>query len=548
MPESFDVIVVGGGCNGTGIARDCAMRGLRTLLVEKNDFGSGTTGASSGMIHGGPRYLLSEVETTKLSSRDAGYIRKIAPHLCFRIPFLYPVVKGNQPSWRRKIRLALVETFFQAYDRFSALKGGKPHTCLTREETLSLEPSVSPDIVGSVTFDEWGINTERLCLLNALAVKEAGGTALNHTEVKRILKEGNTVTGMIVRDTLTGEECEFRSRVLFNATGPWTPRLAAMAGVTVKLRPAKGIHLVLDRRITNYAVVSQCIDGREIFINPYGNQTLLGTTDDDFYGDPDEIPVTADEIEYLLQGMERTYPEIRKARVISTTRGIRPTLFGDKVLEDDLSRHHKIFDHEKEEGVAGFFSIAGGKLAAYRQMAEEATDLICQKLGNHDPCRTHLAPLPGGESTPEPAELAERYQLHPYAAERIVSRHGSLAEKVLQPTDELPSDKCAVCLCEPVLACEIRHAIGAESARTLADLRRRTGLGDGPCQGAQCLVPATGLLDPADPIAELKRFLEESWRSRAPLFCAEGTRSEPLVAQEEMNQMIFQCVLELGSQ
>src|SRR3989338_1357458 len=144
MPEKFDVIVIGGGCNGTGVARDCAMRGLSVLLLEKEDFASGTTGASSGMIHGGPRYLLSDRKVTKSSSKDAGYIRKIAPHLCFRIPFLYPVFKDGKGTWGRRVHLGLLETFLQAYDRFSSLKEGKPHTRLSREETYALEPSLAP--------------------------------------------------------------------------------------------------------------------------------------------------------------------------------------------------------------------------------------------------------------------------------------------------------------------------------------------------------------------------------------------------------------------
>ncbi|MBI2082715.1 MAG: glycerol-3-phosphate dehydrogenase/oxidase [Deltaproteobacteria bacterium] len=548
MPESFDVIVVGGGCNGTGIARDCAMRGFKTLLLEKNDFAAGTTGASSGMIHGGPRYLLSDPKTTKLSSQDAGYIRKIAPHLCFRIPFLYPVTKGKKNFIKQRIRLSLVETFFQAYDSYSKLKGGKPHTRLSKEETWELEPCVSKEIVGSVTFDEWGIDTERLCLLNALDAQKHGATIRNHTEVTKIIREGDVVIGLTARDCMLGDESEYRSSILFNATGPWTPRFAAMADLQIKLRPSKGIHLILDRRITNVAVVSQCIDGREIFINPHENFTLLGTTDDDFYGDPDNISVTEDEVEYLLQGMEKTYPEIRKARVISTTRGVRPTLFGDGVYESALSRDHRIFDHEKEDGVKGILSMAGGKLAAYRQMAEEATDKICEKLNHWSACSTHLVPLPGGENLPTPDTISKEFDLHPYVAERLLTRHGALTSTVLTPTKERPEEKRILCPCEPITAAEIRYAVEEEMAKTLGDLQRRTSLAKGPCQGSQCLLPSLEILNPHDPIRELKNFLEESWKARSTLLCCKSTASQPLLAQEEMLQMIYKGVLDLGNQ
>ncbi|MBI2981658.1 MAG: FAD-dependent oxidoreductase [Deltaproteobacteria bacterium] len=524
------------------------MRGFKTLLLEKKDFAAGTTGASSGMIHGGPRYLLSDPKTTKLSSQDAGYIRKIAPHLCFRIPFLYPVVKGRKSFLKRRIELGLVETFFQAYDRYSKLKGGMPHTRLTKEETWELEPAVSKDIVGAVTFDEWGIDTARLCLLNALDARNHGATVRNHTEVTRIIREGDSVIGLVARNLLHGDESEYRSSILFNATGPWAPRFAAMAGVNVKLRPSKGIHLVLDRRITNVAVISRCIDGREIFINPHENFTLLGTTDDDFYGDPDQIPVTEDEVEYLLQGMERTYPEIRKARVISTTRGIRPTLFGDEVYESALSRDHRIFDHEKEEGVKGILSMAGGKLAAYRQMAEEATDKICERLKRRSHCKTDREPLPGGDSPPNSNDIALEFDLHPFVAGRLVARHGGLAKTVLNPAREKPAEKRIVCPCEPITAREIGYAVEEEMAETLGDLQRRTSLAKGPCQGCQCLLPALEILSPHDPIRELKSFLEESWEARKTLITAPSTASGPLLAQEEMLHMIYEGVLDLGNQ
>ncbi|MBI2500813.1 MAG: glycerol-3-phosphate dehydrogenase/oxidase [Deltaproteobacteria bacterium] len=549
MPEQFDIIVIGGGCNGTGIARDCAMRGLKVLLIEKNDFSAGTTGASSGMIHGGPKYLMSDVKTTKLSSQDAGYIRKIAPHLCFRTPFLYPEVRDDA-LWKKKIRLLLVDAYFQAYDRFSELKGGKKHLRLTREETLNLEPGISPDVVGSVTFDEWGIQTDRLCIANALAAHEYGAIIKNHTEVKKIRREGETVIGLIAHDRRTDELLEYRAQIVFNATGPWVPQICDMAGVKIRLRPAKGIHLILDRRISNVAVVSKCIDGREIFFNPHDNRTLIGTTDDDYYGDLDNIPVTEDEVEYLLQGMEQSYPEIRKARIVSTTRGVRPTLFGYGKSEDSLSREHKIFDHEKEDGLKGFLSMAGGKLAAYRQMSEEASDLVCKKLGRHSRCTTHEVPLPGGDTIPLPQEVAKKFDLHPYIAERIISRQGSHVETVLQSVSEKPEEKAVLCPCEPVTVCEIRHAIREEWACTLGDLKRRTRFGMGSCQGAQCLLPALAILeeenaglswlDQRGPLDELRSFLEESWKARSPVL--NGVQ----VAEEEILQIVYQGVFGLG--
>lgn len=549
MVETYDLIVIGGGCNGTGIARDAAMRGLKTLLVEKNDFSAGTTGASSGMIHGGPRYMQYEIGTTKLACQDAAAIRHIAPHLCFRIPFLVPVRQENKAKLKALWSLELVETFFEAYDRFSPMKGGKSHTRLSKEEVQKLEPSLPSDTLGAITFDEWGIDTQRLCVSNALSARDFGATIRNHTLVKQILRDRDLVYGVVTRHTKTGEELTIRAKMVFNATGPWAPQLAAMAGVEVKLRPSKGIHLLFDRRLTNMAVISQCIDGRQIFINPHENTTLLGTTDDDYFGDLDNIPVTEDEIEYLLEGIAPVFPEIRQARIITTWRGVRPTLYGRGVYEDELSREHEIVDHEERDGVSGLLTMLGGKLASFRIMAEEATDLICKKLHSNQPCRTAVVPLPGGASVPEPQHLASEFNIHPYVAERLIFRQGGKAKELLQRKD---FSKTIICPCEPVTTGEAQHAIVDEGALTLSDVRRRTRLGMGPCQGCLCTLPAASLLEEGrsqgsplqqsgDFISDIKDFLQDNWVARAPILRGDQ------VAQEEMLQMIFQGVLDLGN-
>lgn len=545
MPDPYDLIVVGGGCNGTGIARDAAMRGISVLLVEKYDFAAGTTGASSGMIHGGPRYLQYEVGTTKKACRDAGYIRKIAPHLCFRIPFLVPVMKEGRPRWRNQVTLELMETFFEVYDRFSALKGGQSHTRLSGDEVRSLEPAIPPDVEGAVTFDEWGIDTNRLCVANALAAAEYGAQIKNHTEVTRVLREGNRVTGVRVRNVVTGEATEHRAQIVFNATGPWSPQFAKLAGVRVLLRPAKGIHLILDRRLTNMAIVSKCIDGRQIFINPHENNTVVGTTDDDYYGDLDDIPVTQDEIEYLLEGIESVFPEVRQARVISTWRGVRPTIYGRDCYEDELSREHEIIDHSVTDRVEGFISMIGGKLASYREMAQEATDLVAKKLKISVPCRTHHVALPGGEAVADVGGIAERCGIDSYVVRRLSYRQGHKTEEILNQVCTQPREKTIVCPCEPVTIAELRHCIRHEWAEGLSDLFRRTRLGAGPCQGALCAVPAAACLaeekqwSARQTITDLEHFIDFQWRARKDILSGEQ------LAQEEINQAVFCGTLQL---
>ncbi len=528
----YDVAIIGGGINGTGIARDCSLRGLKVALFEKNDLSSGATGACTGMIHGGARYLLNDIHTTHLSSLDSGYIQKIAPHLLFRIPFVTPVLKQD---FMPKVYIELLETFFEAYDKFAPLKNSKPHTKLTKEELKALEPGITDDAIGAISFDEFGIDTFRLCTENALSAAEHGAGIHNHTEVKQLLTEGKEVKGVRVKDTFSGETKDIHARIVMNAAGPWLPGVAGLAGTTVKIRPGKGIHLILDRRAANIGIVIKAIDGRQVFMMPHDNTFIIGTTDDDYYGDLNNLWATHDEIEYLLQAAEHYFPRIREYRIMRVMVGVRPTLYAWGKNEDALYREHRIVDHEAEDGVKGFLTIAGGKLASYRLMSEEATDVICKKLGCKSTCKTHTEPLPGGHFIPDVKKLAQQYGLDPYVVSRISYRHGSKTEEILKLTQDEPSNGNIVCECEPVIEAEIRYAIRNEWARTIPDLRRRTRLGTGSCQGRRCTVRAAYILGEelgldADGIKKMiQGFIKERWKGKAPIL------TDKQLAEEELN-------------
>ncbi len=528
----YDVAVIGGGVNGTGIARDCAMRGLRVVLFEKTDLSSGATGACTGMIHGGARYLLNDIHTTYLSSLDSGYIQKIAPHLLFRIPFVTPVLKQDPVP---EVYIELLETFFEAYDKFAPLKNGKPHIRLTQQDLKALEPGITDDAVGAVSFDEYGIDPFRLCVENAVSAEEHGAQIHTHTEVRQFITEGRDIKGVRVKDMLTGEVRDVHARIVMNAAGPWLPKLAGLAGTQVKIRPGKGVHLILDRRVSNIGIVIKAIDGRQIFMMPHDNTFIIGTTDDDYYGDLDSLWVTHDEIEYLLQAAEHYFPGIRKYRIMRVMTGIRPTLYAWGKNEDKLYREHRIFDHEAEDGIKGFLTIAGGKLASYRLMSEEATDVICKKLGCENPCKTHTEPLPGGHFIPDVKKMAEKFNVDPYAVARTAYRHGSKTEELLGLIEEDPSNRDLVCECEPVMKAEARYAIRNEWARTIPDLRRRTRLGTGSCQGRRCTVRAAFVLGEelgldSDGIKKLiEGFLKERWKGKAPALM------DKQLAEEELN-------------
>ncbi len=527
-PGAYDVVVIGGGVTGAGVARDLSLRGLSVLLLEKGDWGAGTTGSSSWMIHGGARYLEFDWDTTRLSCLDAGHIVTIARNFVYRVVFLVPVMPHDRNNIER------VETFMEVYDRFQPLKKAHPHRRLTAEEAREVEPGLSPDIVGAVTTEEWGVDPHRLVFANVQDAMAHGARALNHSRVTELIRDGGKVIGVRYRTT-DGSTSEARARVVVNAAGPWVPEIGDMAGVRVQLRPAKGIHIVYPHRISNFSLFAESIDGRDLLMVSHAGFTLLGTTDDDFYGDLDSVEVSEDEVDYLLQGFERVFPSIRDYRPVRTTTGVRPTLFKWRPYEDSLSRRYEIFDHASN-GVDGFVTIAGGKLSMYRLMAEETSDAVCRKLGHEAMCSTATRPLPGNESDPEPAaELGLRCGIPALAVVKLQSRHGSDAEKVL---DDAHTSRI-LCRCEPVTEAELVYAARHEQVRTLADAFRRVGIAAGPCAGAACIIRSAEVVgrelgwSATQKFDAARDFVRGSWLGRAPVLNQAGW------AQEELAQGVM---------
>ncbi len=538
-----DVVVIGGGVNGVGVARDAAMRGLKVALLERNDLAFGASGNSSGMIHGGPRYLSYDPAVTETSCRDSGHIQRIAPHLLFRIPFLVPVAR----SARARIELLLMDAFFQAYDEYQPLKRGKPHALLSPDELTELEPGLTGDLAGGLSFDEWGIDGARLCAANALDAIERGARVMVGVTVEEIERRPDTgeVVAVRYRDLRNGKTGRITTNTVVNATGAWAPITASLAGMEpqrARVRPGKGIHIAFDRRLTNYAITASTIDGRQIFLEPWQNMSVIGTTDDDFYGDLDDCTATSEEVRYLVQGVAKVFPAIRSARAIHTWAGVRPTLYKYGPHEDALSRDHKIIDHAAH-GAPGIFSMVGGKLASYRLFAEEMTDVLSHRFKLGVPCATHQRPLPGGESSLDPFELAEAIGVDAVAGRRLVYRHGARAERIHERIRERPREASVVCPCEPVLEAEIRHVVQVELARSVDDVSRRTRLGLGACGGMRCaarcgqIVAEERDLPPRFGREMAARFLVRRARTRVVALGPEQARQEALsiaVARAEL--------------
>ena len=522
-PSAHDVCVIGGGVTGAGIARDLSLRGLSVLLLEKGDWGAGTSGSSTWMIHGGPRYLEFDWDTTRRSSEDAGFIVTIARHMVYRVAFIIPILPHDRNNIER------METAMEVYDRFQPLKKSNPHVRLTPDEARQAEPGLARDLIGAVTLEEWGVDPHRLVFANVQDAVANGARAMNHTRVMELIRDGAKVIGVRYRAP-DGSLSEARAKVVVNAAGPWVPEVSAMAGAKVALRPAKGIHLVYPHRISNFGLSAETVDGRDVLMVSHGGFTLLGTTDDDFYGDLDSVDVHEDEVDYLLQAFERIFPDIRKYRPVRTTTGVRPTLFKWRRYEDELSRRYQVIDHATD-GAEGFVTIAGGKLSMYRLMAEETSDAVCRKLGHQAPCTTATRPLPGSESELEPAaELGQRFGIPALAAIKLQSRHGSRAGDVL---DKSHAGRL-VCRCEPLTESELAYAARHEQVRTLADAFRRVGLSGGPCAGAACVMRGAEVIgrqlgwSASQRFDAVREFVRGAWLGRAPVLGQSGWAQEEL--------------------
>jgi glycerol-3-phosphate dehydrogenase len=531
----IDVVVIGGGVNGVGVARDAAQRGLKVALFERNDLAFGASGNSSGMIHGGLRYLTSDPHVTENSCRDSGHIQAIAPHLLFRIPFLAPF---ENEGGRGRILFALADGFFEAYDKYQPLKRGKPHARLTPDELRQLEPGLRGDLLGGYSFDEWGIDGARLCVANAVDAIERGAQVYVGHTVERVERRDDTgeVAAVHYRDLKTGATGLLRTSTVVNATGAWSPITASLAGLSAsrsRVRPGKGVHVVYDRRLTNYAIAAKTIDGRQIFIEPWQNMTIVGTTDDDFYGDLDEVRATSEEVRYLVQGIARVFPQIREARAIGTYAGVRPTLYAYGPTEDALSREHQIIDHAAH-GAPGMYSMIGGKLASFRLFAQEMTDILSQRFDLGTRCATHITALPGGERAVDALALARRMEIDAVAGRRLVYRHGARALRIEERARERPREATTVCGCEPVIEAEVRYVVRHELARTVAGVARRTRLGLGACGGMRCaarcgqIVAQELSLPPREGMRQALDFMLRQAATRAVALGPDQARQEAL--------------------
>ena len=513
MSKEYDVIIIGGGITGAGTARDCALRGLRTLLIERGDIATGATGRNHGLLHSGARYAVKDAESAEECIKENMILRKIAAACVEDTQGLFITLPEDVDAG---FGLDYQKTFIEA-----CLKAGINANAIDPEDAKRMEPSVNPSLIGAVVVPDGSVDPFRLCFSNVLDAKLHGADVLVYTIFEDFIIEGGAVRGVKVRSALTGETAEYRAAVTVNAAGIWGHMVAAKAGVTVGMYPAKGALLVFGHRVNN-VVINRCrksADG-DILV-PGDTVTVIGTTSTKGpFEECDNMEVTRGEVELLRREGCALCPSLANTRILRAYAGVRPLVASD----DDptgrsISRGIVCLDHAKRDGIDGFVTITGGKLMTYRLMAEQATDAVCRKLGITEPCRTADLPLPGSES-PELGKTSRRLWTSPTPGQKAsVGRQGSRAALIDFSSED---DRKLVCECENVTLGEIRYAVDKLGVRNLGDLRRRTRVGMGTCQGTFCIHKAAAALATAlgtpEKARELaKDYLNERWKGMRPV-------------------------------
>ncbi len=405
--ERFDVVVVGGGITGCGIARDAALRGLKTALVEKDDFGSGTSSKSSKLVHGGLRYLeQAELKLVFESVSERNRLMRLARHLVRPLPFLVPSYRGDR-RWLMTLDLGL-----WIYDALCLFRSFQNHSTFGPRTTRQLEPALREQgLKGGILYSDCLTDDARLTLENVLDARALGAVVVNHARAGALVKDGEKITGVTVHDADpcgSGAAIDVRAKVVVNATGPWSDEVRALIGEPGILKPTKGVHLVVDAKqlpVKHAVMMLNPKDGRVVFAIPWGlGRTAIGTTDTFYEGRADDCHADAEDVAYLLQTANYYCPEakIRPEDIIATWSGLRPLLkpSSSHTGASQVSREHHIFERQ------GFLTIAGGKLTTYRLIAAEVLDTALRQLGRQIECGTAKRPLPGAMGLEDDEALA----------------------------------------------------------------------------------------------------------------------------------------------
>ena len=507
------VLVIGGGATGVGTAWDAALRGFDVVLVERADLVEGTSGRFHGLLHSGGRYVVKDPLAAKECVDENALLRRLMPDCIEDTGGLFVTTAEDDPDYA---------------DRFLA---GCHATSLPVEElevaeALRREPRLNPGILRAFAVADASIDAWKTASSLVRGATAHGARVLTYHRVVDLHRDGGAVTGARVRDERSGEEFDIEAAFILNASGPWAAQILHMAGIEdVGVIPGKGIMIAMNHRLVN-TVINRCVvpaDG-DILV-PIRTVSVIGTTDIRA-ADPDELPVTQEEVDQMLDDGERLVPGFRKARAMRVWAGARP-LFQDARAGEvtdtrDVSRTHAVVDHKTRDGVTGLLTMSGGKLTTLRLMAQDIVDAMCDQLGDRRTCVTAEVQPPGEEG-------AGTYMI------------GSRLER----REETLQDEQLICECELVGRSRLESAMRRRGTHNLDGIRRAMRLGMGPCQGGFCIYRATGILHAVDRLdgeeaaESLIHFLEERWKGVWPILYGDQLR------QARLDDWIFQGLLDV---
>ena len=510
-----DVLVIGGGATGAGVAWDAALRGLSTVLLERRDLADGTSGRFHGLLHSGARYVVKDPRAAEECIAENVVLRRVAAATMEDTGGLFVATPGDD--------LGYADEFVRG-----AEATGVPVAEVAVDEVLRREPRLNPGI--QLAFEVPDASVDAWLLLGALAegIRGHGGQVLTYHEVVEVHRDGDEVTGATARDARSGEQVRIEARCTVNAAGAWAGQLADMAGCEgVRVVSGKGIMIAMNHRLVNTVVNRLIRPGDGDILVPIRTVSVIGTTDIRAE-DPDDLEVTPEEVAEMLDGGERLVPGFRQQRALRVWAGARP-LFSDPRAgageqdNRDISRAHALLDHREHDGTGRFVTITGGKLTTFRMMAEEAVDAVCRQLGHDRPCTTATTPLPGSEDG-----------TYVDVGARLRAREAHFTE-----APEL------ICECEMISRASLEEAIEERQTTNLDDIRRALRLGMGPCQGGVCIFRATGILhdvgrlDGPQANRALTDFVQERWKGTWSILQGDQLR------QARFNDWVFQGLLDI---
>ncbi len=504
-----DVVIIGGGATGAGILRDLCLRGVKAILVERGDLGCGTSSRFHGLLHSGARYAVRDRHAAVECIEENTILRRIAKSCVEPISSIFIRTPEDDPDY---------EELWVSSCRAAGISA-QP---LTVEQALEMEPNLSPKIQSAYLCPGAAIDGFRLLWHIFDSAKKLGGQVLTYTNVIGIDTQNGKVEGITVQDKFTHETYKIACNYLINATGPWCARVASLAGIDINIKPSKGTLIAFNHRISTNVIhrLHKPADA-DIFV-PHGTVTILGTTSMD--ADPDDTSTTQQEVEEMMAIGRATFENLDSYRILRVFAGCRPLYAGDDKNASGraVSRDFVALEHGPRDGLDNFMSVCGGKFTTHRQMAEKVCNIVCPILGNHEPCTTAKIPL---DAEPDPALMEKARQVFPsYGTKLSFNRQGAERFATIVKKIEEDSDQGEIiCECENVTRAEIEMVAKESTTHSISDLRRRTRLGMGTCQGTFCTYRAVGTVQEVTDTWTgntkdlFKEFLEARWKGIRPV-------------------------------